>query len=99
MTGRRAPYDVPATSALDRLIRRTAAWQTLRDLRRHYEVWRWNRDARPSPPPAPAKQATGKEYAGRFAVRTPIEPPTYRGDLVRACRQPFDSVVPIALEH
>src|ERR1051325_2291173 len=98
MTGRRAPYDVTARSALDRLIRRTAAWQTLRDLRRHYEVWRWYRAGRPSPPPPLVKQAIVKDYARRFALRTLIETGTYRGDMVNACRETFETIVSIELD-
>ena len=99
MTGRRAPYDVTARSALDRLIRRTAAWQTLRDLRRHYEVWRWYRAGRPSPPPPLVKQAIVKDYARRFALRTLIETGTYRGDMVNACRETFETIVSIELDE
>src|ERR1051325_1049084 len=99
MTGRRAPYDVTARSALDRLIRRTAAWQTLRDLRRHYEVWRWYRAGRPSPPPPLVKQAIVKDYALRFALRTLIETGTYRGDMVNACRETFETIVSIELDE
>src|ERR1051325_5231200 len=91
--------EISVTTTLERLVRRTAVWQALRDVRRRYEVWRWKQGGRPNPPPPLIKQAIVQAYARQFALDTLIETGTYRGDMVNACLGTFARIVSIELDR
>jgi hypothetical protein len=84
--------------SLDLLIRRTAAWQSLREIRRRLEVWQWERTGKPIPPPPLVKRSIVKSYGARFGLNVLIETGTYRGDMINACRQAFDYMYSIELD-
>jgi hypothetical protein len=98
VTGQGSSVQTAAMTTLDRMIRRTRAWQALRHLRRHFEVWRWQRNGKPNPPPPLIKQQIVKDYARRFGLDTLIETGTYRGDMVNACRETFAQIISIELD-
>src|SRR5229473_2047822 len=87
------------TPTLERVIRRTALWHALRQLRRRVELWNWQRHGRPTPPPPLAKQRLLKEYGRQFSLSTLIETGAYRGDMVYACRNTFAKIVSIELDN
>jgi hypothetical protein len=83
---------------VERAIRRTAVWQSLRHLRRRIELWKWERSDRRQPPPPLVKQRIVRAYGEAFALRTLVETGTYRGDMVNACRHSFDRITTIELD-
>jgi glycosyltransferase involved in cell wall biosynthesis len=61
------------------------------------EIEAWVERGRPARPPHAIKVQTLKDYARRFSLARLVETGTYRGDMIEACRDTFDSIVSIEL--
>jgi hypothetical protein len=67
--------------------------------RHRWEVWQWERNGKPVPPPHLIKERIVKQYAERFSVDTLVETGTYRGRMVFATRNSFRCIFSIELDQ
>jgi hypothetical protein len=61
------------------------------------EVRKWERAARPAPPPHLIKQEILKTYQKRFGLKVLVETGTHHGDMVEATKHVFDEIYSIEL--
>lgn len=79
---------------LKRILKQSAAYPTLRDLR---ILLGWMAAGRPVPPPHLVKQRVIRRLARRFGLPVFVETGTYRGDMVDAVKGDFERVYSIEL--
>lgn len=86
---------------LSRLLRNTPLYFPVRALWhricRRRALRKWNANGRPVPPPHWVKQDMVKQFARRYGLHVLVESGTFKGDMVHAMKDVFDSIVSIEL--
>lgn len=85
------------TAFRDSLIRITNHSDALMHLKNTIRTRSWQKAGKPVPPPHAVKQRIISQYASVFGVGTFVETGTYRGDMLYAMKDTFQTIISIEL--